>query len=193
MSKIGETMDSDFKFSKTGLSGVMELSVFCREDVRGDFLKSYNEDIFSSNGIDFRTKEIFFANSRKGVVRGLHIVVGKPQAKLIQCLKGRIWDVVVDLDRDSPTFGKWQAIELSEENRKAVLVPNKCAHGYYVLEDATVCYICDECFYPKGDAGIRWDDEDIGIEWPLDGTPLLSEKDKALPSLKEFLKADKMD
>ena len=181
-------MNTSFQFTRTELTGVYEITTFWAEDNRGAFYKSYNSDTYESNEIVHNLKEVFFANSRKNVVRGMHFQMGHEQAKLVQCIKGKIWDVVVDLNPESPTYLKWKSFLLTEDNHKAVYIPKKCAHGYYVEEDCIVCYMCDECFYPPGDSGIKWNDPTLNITWPFEGEPILSEKDKKLMSFSDYEK-----
>lgn len=134
---------------------------------------------------------MFYSTSKKGVIRGLHFQRIHEQAKLVRCVSGHIFDVVVDLRKDSPTFKKWLGFELNEENRKEVLVPVGCAHGFLALDTATVSYKCSVCFYPEGDDGLFWNDPDIGVDWGLERVGgaekvIISEKDSGLQTFKEF-------
>ena len=123
----------------------------------------------------------------------MHFQRIKQQPKLVRCVWGHVWDVVVDLRKDSPTFKKWLSFDLTRRNQKEVLVPAECAHGYLVLEDSIVSYKCGEKFYGEYDDGILWDDLDIGVEWPLElvggrKKVILADKDKNLQSFQEFIK-----
>ena len=121
-------------------------------------------------------------------MRALHFQREKQQPKLVRCVSGKVYDVVCDLRKDSPTFKKWLAFELSEENKKELLVPAGCGHGYLVLEDSIVSYKCAEKFYGEYDDGILWNDQDLAIEWPVDLVDelILSEKDKNLQTFRQF-------
>lgn len=184
-------MIQKFEFCETEIKGLFEITPFNADDIRGCFTKDYSREIFEQNGIKHDLAEVFYSTSKKCVIRGLHFQRVKEQAKLVRCISGHIFDVVVDLRVGSPTFKKWLGFELNEENRKEVLVPVGCAHGFLTLDTATVSYKCSECFYAEGDDGVRWDDPDIGIDWGLErigGTDkvILSEKDSRLQSFKEF-------
>lgn len=184
-------MIQKFEFCETEIKGLFEITPFNADDIRGCFTKDYSREIFEQNGIKHDLAEVFYSTSKKCVIRGLHFQRAKEQAKLVRCISGHIFDVVVDLRVGSPTFKKWLGFELNEENRKEVLVPVGCAHGFLTLDTATVSYKCSECFYAEGDDGVRWDDPDIGIDWGLErigGTDkvILSEKDSRLQSFKEF-------
>ena len=159
------------------------MNTFFSEDRRGSFSKSFSEYLFSEGGIECHLKEVFFAESKAGVLRGIHFQLDKQQCKLVQCIKGQIYDVIVDLNPSSPTYMKWQGFNLNEDNHKAVFVPQYCGHSYYVQKDSLVCYMCDEVFYPIGDSGIRWNDPDINIKWPFFSNPIQSDRDQKLTSL----------
>lgn len=176
-----------FEFIESQIPGCFEIRAFFADDMRGRFVKEYNREAFEEHGIRDDLKEVFYSTNKKGVLRGLHFQRGKMQSKLVSCISGHVWDVVVDLRRDSPTFKQWQAFDLTGEECNQVYVPIGCAHGFLTLEDAVVLYLCGEVFYPEGDGGIRWDSPDIGVKWPLEklGTEcqvILSAKDKQLPS-----------
>lgn len=184
-------MIQKFEFRETEIKGLFEITPFNADDIRGCFTKDYSREIFEQNGIKHELEEVFYSTSKKGVIRGLHFQRVKEQAKLVRCISGHIFDVVVDLRADSLTFKKWLGFELNEENRKEVLVPVGCAHGFLALDTATVSYKCSECFYAEGDDGMRWNDPDIGIDWGLEriggaDKVILSEKDSRLQSFKEF-------
>ena len=185
-------MNQKFAFHETGIPGLVEIEAFNTDDNRGSFTKDYSKEIFEANDIQFDLAEVFYTTSKKGVIRGLHFQRVKEQAKLVRCVQGHIWDVVVDLRKDGPTFKKWLAFDLTGENHKELLVPKGCAHGFLVLEDAVVVYKCDEKFYLEYDDGISWNDANIGIEWPLEKVGgreqiILSEKDKGLQTFETFM------
>ncbi len=184
-------MIQKFEFLETEIKGLFEITPFNSEDIRGCFTKDYSREIFEQHGIKHELDEIFYSTSKKGVIRGLHFQRVKEQAKLVRCISGHIFDVVVDLRMDSPTFKKWHGFELNGENRKEILVPVGCAHGFLALNLSTVSYKCSECFCAEGDDGMRWNDPDIAIDWGLEriggvDKVILSEKDSKLQSLKEF-------
>ena len=181
-----------WKFEKLPLEGAYKITPFYATDVRGGFLKDYSEETFSKNGIDHKLAEVFYTISHKGVIRALHFQRTKQQAKLVRCVKGKVYDVIVDLRKDSPTFKQWMGFYLTEENTIELLVPEGFAHGYLVLEDSIVSYKCGEKFYGEYDGGVMFDDPDLGVVWPFDEIGgrenlILADKDKNLPSFKEFM------
>ncbi len=156
---------------------VIEPTVF--RDERGYFVETYNENDMKEAGLDLRFVQDNQSMSRKGVLRGLHFQKQYPQGKLVRVLEGRVFDVAVDLRANSPTFGRWFGVELSSENMKQFYIPEGFAHGFYVMSDVAVfAYKCTDFYHPGDEGGMKWDDPEIGIEWPLDGEPLLSEKDR---------------
>ena len=179
-------------FQKLFLTDAYLITTFFAADNRGGLLKDYSKEVFEQNGIKHDLKEVFYTISYKGVIRAIHFQRVKQQAKLVRCVKGKVFDVIVDLRKNSPTFKKWYGVVLSEENKKELFVPAGFGHGYLVLEDSIVSYKCDEKFYGEFDDGIRFDDEDISIDWPYEliggkENLILSEKDKNLVSFREFL------
>jgi dTDP-4-dehydrorhamnose 3,5-epimerase len=185
-------MIQKFEFKETEIAGLIEIQPFCADDVRGYFLKDYSKEVFGQNGIEHDLKEVFYTNSYRGVIRALHFQRVKQQPKLVRCVWGKVFDVVVDLRKDSPTFCKWLGFELSEENKRELLIPAKCAHGYLVLEQSVISYKCSEKFYGEYDDGIMWNDPDIGVKWPVDrvdGKIILAEKDRNLQSFAQFMDA----
>ena len=185
-------MITKFEFQKTEIEGLVEITPFNAEDVRGCFTKDYSKEVFEANGIRHDLAEVFYTTSHKGVVRALHFQRVKQQPKLVRCIWGRVWDVVVDLRKESQTFRKWQAFDLVGEQHNEILVPAGCAHGYLVLEDSIVSYKCSEKFYGEYDDGIRWDDPDIAVAWPLEriggrDKVILADKDRNLQSFAEFV------
>jgi dTDP-4-dehydrorhamnose 3,5-epimerase len=182
-------MIQKFSFQKLDLEGAYIIKAFVAYDERGYFIKDYSKEVFEENGIHHDLNEVFYTNSRKGVIRAIHFQCVNEQAKLVRCISGKIYDVIVDLRKDSPTFGQWRGFFLSEENKDQIYVPKNFGHGYLVLEPSIVSYKCAEKFYGEYDDGIMWDDPDVNIQWPLDlvdNKILLSEKDKNLQSFKEF-------
>lgn len=184
-------MIQKFEFHKTEIDGLLEIIPFYADDVRGSFTKDYSKEIFQANGIKHDLMEVFYTTSHRGVIRAMHFQRIKQQPKLVRCIHGHVYDVVADLRRHSPTFKKWIAFDLTEENRKELLIPAGCAHGYLVLKDSIVAYKCSEQFYGEYDDGILWSDSDLNIEWPLEKIGgienlILANKDENLQSFKEF-------
>ena len=157
------------------------------EDDRGYVIKDYHEETMKKNGIELPLKEVFYTKSKKGVIRAIHFQLVKPQAKLVRCVRGKIFDVIVDLRVNSLTYKKWKGF-LLDENSQELYIPHGFGHGYLVLEDSIVSYKCDENFYGEYDSGICWNDPDIDIKWPLEQVDniILSDKDKSLQTLKEY-------
>lgn len=186
-----------FEFHPTKIEGLIEVTPFNTDDVRGCFTKDYSKEIFEANGITHDLAEVFYTTSHKGVIRALHFQRVMQQPKLVRCIWGHVYDVVVDLRVDSPTFKEWLAFELTGVNRKEILIPAGCAHGYLVLEESIVSYKCSEKFYGEYDDGIIWNDPDICIDWPLHliggvNNIILSQKDKKLQTLQEFINSSKV-
>lgn len=189
-------MIQKFDFQKTIFKGAYLIKPFVSTDVRGNFVKDYSKEVFEANGITHNLAEVFYADSQAGVVRGLHFQRVKQQVKLVRCVKGSIYDVIVDLRPDSETFLKWQGFLLTGDNFDELYVPEYFAHGYLTLEPSTVVYKCNEAFHPEYDDGVQFDDPDFGVEWPLekikaDGFDSLdklirSDKDKGLQSFAEY-------
>lgn len=186
----------NFSFVKTDFEGAFLIKPFVSIDLRGSFVKDYHKEIFEKNGIKHNLKEVFYAESGAGVVRGMHFQRERQQVKLVRCIKGSIYDVIVDLRPNSPTFLKWQGFYLTEDNFDQLYVPEYFAHGYLTLEPSIVVYKCNEVFCPEYDDGISFDDPDFNIDWPLEKiktkgfnniTDLIrSDKDKKLQSFKEY-------
>ncbi|RMD47376.1 MAG: dTDP-4-dehydrorhamnose 3,5-epimerase [Aquificota bacterium] len=179
-----------FEFIKTEIPDVILIKPKVFSDSRGFFLETYKKSDFEKAGIKAEFVQDNHSKSVKGVLRGLHFQKNPyAQGKLVRCIKGEIFDVAVDIRKGSPTFGNWVAQVLTEENKYILWIPEGFAHGFLTLsEEAEVIYkVSGKEYSPEHDTGIRWDDPDIGIKWPLDevGKVLLSEKDKNLPFLKD--------
>ena len=177
-----------FEFIETEIKGVILIKPRVFGDSRGFFMETYKKSDFEKAGIDTDFVQDNHSKSIKGVLRGLHFQKEPfAQGKLVRCIRGKIFDVAVDIRKDSPTFGKWVGFELSEDNKLMLWIPKGFAHGFLTLSDeAEVIYkVSGGEYTPDYDAGIRWNDPDIGIKWPLDGEPILSEKDKKAPLLRE--------
>lgn len=171
---------------KTEIEGVLIIEPKVFGDDRGYFMETYNEPEFKVKGIPYTFVQDNQSKSKKGVLRGLHYQVNHPQAKLVRVLEGEVYDVAVDLRKGSKTYGKYVGVLLSGENKKMFMIPRGFAHGFVVLSDEAVfAYKCDDVYHPGDEGGLMWNDPEIGIDWPYKGEPLLSEKDKAHPSLKE--------
>lgn len=186
-------MIQKFEFHETMISGLTEVTPFNADDIRGCFTKDYSKEVFEQNGIHYDLAEIFYTTSHKGVIRALHFQRVKQQPKLVRCIYGHVYDVVVDLRKDSPSFKKWLGFDLIGEKHNEILVPAGCAHGYLVLEPSIVSYKCSEKFYGEYDGGIKWNDPDINVKWPLEKIGgienlILADKDKNLPTWAEFEK-----
>ena len=180
-----------------GIEGLCVITPLVHGDNRGYFMETYNERDMKEAGIDIVFVQDNQSCSTKGVLRGLHFQMQFPQTKLVRAIKGRVFDVAVDLRKDSKTYGKWYGVELTEENKKQFLIPKGFAHGFLVLSDiAEFCYKCDDFWHPNDEGGLAWNDPKIDISWPelvgeyngtacsegytlVDGTKLnLSEKDQ---------------
>ena len=175
----------------TDLSGccIVEPAVF--GDARGYFYESFNVEKYAAIGIHARFVQSNVSRSARGVLRGLHYQWPNPQGKLVGVLEGEVYDVAVDIRRGSPTFGRWTAAMLTAENKRQFWIPEGFAHGFCVVSDyATFVYQCTALYDRAADAGIRWNDAQLGIDWPV-AEPLLSDKDRSTPFLAEVA-ADKL-
>ncbi|WP_297521079.1 dTDP-4-dehydrorhamnose 3,5-epimerase [uncultured Clostridium sp.] len=180
---------SNFNFIETKIKDlyIIEPKVF--GDERGYFMESYNESSFNEAGLTMKFVQDNESKSKKGVLRGLHFQTKHTQGKLVRVTEGEVFDVAVDLRNGSPTYGMWEGIVLTAQNKKQFYVPEGFAHGFLVLSEyATFNYKCTDFYAPEYDSGLIWNDSDVNIEWPLDGIEeiLLSEKDKKQKSLKEL-------
>ncbi|MED1863952.1 dTDP-4-dehydrorhamnose 3,5-epimerase [Fictibacillus nanhaiensis] len=174
--------------SKTKIQGILVVEPKLLGDHRGWFMETYSNEKFEEAGIGLRFIQDNQSFSEvKGTLRGLHYQLNpKAQTKLVRCTRGAIYDVAVDIRKGSPTFGDWFGIELSADNKKQLLIPKGFAHGFMTLtDDVEVQYKVDELYAPECDRGIIWNDSQIGIEWPINITPVLSAKDEKAPSLRE--------
>lgn len=168
------------------IEGLKIITPYYIEDERGYFLKNFEKNIYKQFEIDTSISEDFETLSYKNVIRGLHFQTIEPQSKLIRVISGSILDVAVDLRKNSKTFGKWKAIQLSEHNHKIFWIPKGFAHGFGVLSDyAIVSYKCIGRYLAEFDTGIRFDDNELSIKWNIDN-PIISIKDDNLMSLREF-------
>ena len=164
---------------------ILEPKVF--GDARGFFMESFNARSFQeATGLNVDFVQDNHSRSAKGVLRGLHYQIQQAQGKLVRVVRGSVFDVAVDLRKGSPTFGKWEGVELSEENNRQFWIPPGFAHGFLVTsESADFLYKTTDYYAPEHERSLAWNDPDVGVEWPLDGAPLLSAKDLAGKSLSE--------
>ena len=154
-------------------------------DERGFLVETFRRDAWAEVGVDVEFVQHNQSRSVKDTLRGLHFQTEPGQAKLVRCPRGAIFDVAVDLRRDSPTFGRWEGHVLDDESHRQLFVPAGFGHGFAVLSDlADVTYLLSSAYDPATEAGIAWDDPDVGVEWPVD-SPLLSDRDKTAPTLAE--------
>ncbi len=181
-----------FEFKKQEIDGVILIKPKVFGDNRGFFMETYKKSDYERNGITGEFTQDNYSKSVKGVLRGLHYQA-KPysQAKLVRCVKGKIFDIAVDLRLNSKTFGKYLKFELSEENKSIMYIPKGFAHGFVVLsEEAEILYKTQGEYCPEADRGILWCDKDINIDWGIDFEPILSEKDKFQKTLSEIDKKE---
>lgn len=175
------------KISETILPGVLIFTPRVFGDSRGFFKESFQAERYRAAGITQPFVQDNHSRSKKGVLRGLHLQKSRPQGKLVSCSRGAVFDVAVDIDPDSPSFGCYVACELSENNHKQMWIPPGYAHGFCVLSDtADFQYKCTELYYPEDEGGLAWNDPDVAIPWPVQN-PELSEKDQHLPRLKDLV------
>ncbi len=175
-----------FTFKETKIKDVYIIEPKVFGDNRGYFMETYRKEDFDKAGLKYNFVQDNQSKSKKGVLRGLHYQKTFPQAKLVRVISGEVFDVAVDLRKNSPTYGEWVGEILSSENKKMLMIPRGFAHGFMVLsETAEFIYKCDEVYHPEDEGGIMWNDPDVGVKWPSDIEPLLSEKDQKHPSLKE--------
>ena len=178
---------ANFIFEETKIEGVYIITPKVFGDNRGYFMETYNEADFKEVGLDYTFVQDNQSSSKQGVLRGLHFQKTFPQAKLVRVLKGKVFDVAVDLREGSETYGEWVSAVLSEENHRQLLIPRGFAHGFLVVSDhAEFAYKCDNLYHPEDEGGLMYDDPDIEIEWPEIGCDyILSDKDMEHPTFRE--------
>ena len=181
-------MANQITISKTGKFGLPVITAMYHADERGFARKSYEKQLFQEHGLDFSATEIFESRSVKNVIRGMHFQKSRPQTKIVRPVYGQIFDVVVDIRRESATFGEWESILLDGDSlHNALYIPGGFAHGFLVLSDAVlISYQLMGVYDPADDSGIYWADDEVGIQWPVPSKEevLLSEKDHKLPLLR---------
>ena len=172
------------KVEKTPIEGLYVIEPTVHQDERGYFVETYNQRDFEEAGLYYTFVQDNQSMSVKGVLRGLHFQKEFPQAKLVRVMRGTVFDVAVDIRKNSPTYGKWYGVELSEDNKKQFLISEGFAHGFVVLSDvAEFCYKVTDFYHPGDEGGIAYNDPDIGIEWPAAGNLIMSQKDQNWPGL----------
>ena len=179
-----------FSVETCNIEGLKVITPTVYEDSRGYFMETYHQKDFLEAGIDVTFVQDNQSASSKNVLRGLHFQINYPQDKLVRVVNGRVYDVAVDLREGSSTFGKWFGVELSAENKKQFFIPKGFAHGFYVMSDyAEFTYKCSDFYHPNDEGGIRFDDPDIGIEWPFEDVNalIMSEKDTRWGGFKEYI------
>ena len=178
-----------FNFIKTSIDGVIIVEPTAFGDSRGYFMETYQKEDFIAGGIDVEFVQDNQSMSTKGVLRGLHLQKEYSQSKLVRCIRGEVFDVAVDVREGSPTYGKWEGVVLSAENKRQFFIPKGFAHGFLVLSDeAEFVYKVDDFYHPNDEVGFMWNDEDIGIEWPItdDMEIKLSDKDKLHKPFRDY-------
>ena len=174
------------KIIETSLPGCLVIEPAVFGDERGVFFETWNADRFGEHGLPVKFVQSNVSTSVKGVLRGLHYQWPRPQGKLVSVLEGEVYDVAVDIRRGSSNFGRWEAVILSADNRRQLWIPEGFAHGFAVLsEHAVFNYLCTDVYVKEADAGVRWNDGDIGVDWPV-SDPLLSAKDEKAPFLADI-------
>ncbi len=180
-----------FKFIDTPLKGLVIIKPQVFGDIRGFFMETYKKSEFDAAGISDEFNQDNHSFSSKGILRGIHFqLVPNAQGKLVRVITGAVWDVAVDLRQGSSSYGEWFGLELNEGNGTMLYIPPGFGHGFLTLNDNThFLYKCTAEYEPASDGGVRWDDSDLAIEWPLNSgqKPLISEKDKKLPNLKDLI------
>ena len=178
------------KVIETGIPGLLVVEPLVHGDSRGYFMESWHAGKYQAKGLPASFAQFNISRSGAGVIRGLHYQHPHAQGKLVSVLEGSAFDVAVDIRSDSPTFGQWAGVELSAANRRQLYVPEGFAHGFCVLgESALLAYLCTAAYHAESDAGVAWNDPEIGIEWPLQPASL-SDKDRSAPRLKEIKTED---
>lgn len=173
--------------TKTPIDGLVIITPQILGDERGFFMEVFNADKFAELGLPTEFRQDNHSSSIKGVLRGLHFQLPpKPMGKLVRCTRGKIWDVAVDLRRNSSTYKQSFGIELSALNSKMLWLPVGFAHGFYALEDSEVLYKCTHTYDKAGDGNVAWNDQDLHVDWPLSGEPIVSARDQAAPKFKDL-------
>ena len=174
---------SKFKFTETAIKGLYIIDPVVFGDARGYFMETYNQNEFSKAGLTMKFVQDNQSRSGKGVLRGMHYQIKHLQGKLVRVIKGEVFDAAVDMRKGSATYGKWQGVYLSAENKRQFYIPEGFAHGFLVIsETAEFVYKTSDFYHPEDEGGFLWNDKTVGIEWPLDlaGEVRLSEKDRGL-------------
>lgn len=188
-----QIVSGNFTFTQTSIEGLIIIDVKTYGDDRGCFMETYKQPDYANGGIDVSFVQDNQSSSIKGVLRGLHFQIDYPQSKLVRVASGAVFDVAVDMRESSPTYGQWEGVILSAENKRQLFIPRGFAHGFLVLSDhADFCYKCDDVYHPNDEGGLMWNDPALGIEWPpLEGDDrfdptkvVLSDKDKIHPPFK---------
>lgn len=178
-----------FNFIPCEIEGLFIIEPACFGDSRGYFMETYNYQDFKEAGLTQVFVQDNQSMSKRGVLRGLHFQKSHPQGKLVRALKGQVYDVAVDIRKDSKTYGKWQGVLLTEENKRQFYVPEGFAHGFLVVSDEAIfAYKCTDFYHPEDESGIMWNDPDLNINWPIeeDMEILISDKDKKLVRFNEL-------
>lgn len=185
---MGAIKSGNFVFTETAIPDVKIVDVMTYGDERGSFMETYKKHDFEIGGISETFVQDNQSSSVKNVLRGLHYQINHPQAKLVRIVSGEVFDVAVDLRKESDTFGYWIGVTLSEANKRQLFIPRGFAHGFLVLSDSAVfCYKCDDIYHSNDEGGIIWNDPEVGIEWPqVQGELILSDKDKCHPQFSTF-------
>jgi dTDP-4-dehydrorhamnose 3,5-epimerase len=180
------TSSTDMRRLPTRLDGLVLLEPVVHGDERGFFVETWREDAWTAHGVPSAFVQDNHSRSRRGTLRGIHFQTHPGQGKLVRCARGEVWDVVVDLRRESPTFGQWEGFPLDDESGRMLYIPVGFGHGFLVLSDvADFVYKCTNYYDPATEAGIRFDDPSVGIEWPSGIELLYSERDRVAPTLAE--------
>lgn len=176
-----------FEIEQTGIEGLVFVKAFLSEDMRGSYMKVFERERFETAGLPTQFFEFSDIRSRRGVVRGIHYQTKHSQGKLLHVVKGRIYDVSLDLREQSPTFGEWYGVTLSEGEDRALFIPAGFAHGFMALEEDTLfTYQCTNYYESDSCGGILWNDPDLDIPWPIRDGVILTEKDKNWPTFAEY-------
>lgn len=176
------------KVEQTNLAGLLVVEPQVFTDSRGSFFETYNLAKYKDVGIEENFVQVNQSKSSAGILRGMHFQVAPHiQSKLVRCISGKIFDVAVDIRRDSVTFGKWFGVELSGDNNLQLYVPRGFAHGFYVMEDCVVEYFCGFSFYEKNaESGLLYSDPAVGIKWPFEQEPMINDRDKNFSTLENL-------